>query len=371
MEVGLNVSKTLATTAEKPSTSSSQESSFAAVLGSQRPSVPEWVACESGRVAVQTDPQGNILKARYFDEAGRALRSSIFTAPEILKACEEFAIPHDDLTSLGQALDRYGIGFRPYELHKGTGSDHGVDLDDLARGGLGSAYDWRSDPHAASRGPGALEALADYQALSARTQRQLNAEVTTERGVRADLMQSYIGAIGETRPFVVSTGSFAAQYRTASEAQVAAATYGTARSMQLSDGALMAALVDQQAPSQADPISFDIDAQGQSAQTLQKAQTSQALDALPPAAMMKVGQPLGNTLEASAPDARADAAQDPLAFGSGFTQPDASRAAQSSSLLLLDVASNTVNLALQQVQFQRKLAQDLLGEDQANQNAKS
>jgi hypothetical protein len=57
----------------------------------------------------------------------------------------KYNIELTDLKGLGEQLDELNVGYRPYKLYAGTGSDHGIDFDDLINGGLGTAYDWRKE----------------------------------------------------------------------------------------------------------------------------------------------------------------------------------------------------------------------------------
>ncbi|NDD12379.1 MAG: hypothetical protein EB072_06970 [Betaproteobacteria bacterium] len=347
MQVGLtlNTGATVTSDSSAPGSGSSKIG-FAAVLEAQRAIPPEWVASESGRVAVQINLQGQITKMRYFDEQGRALRSSIFTAPEILMACEEFEIPLDDLSSLGKALDQYGIGFRPYELRGGSGSDHGVDFDDLIRGGLGSAYDWRKDLAAANKGPQAVERSASYQALALRTGRTLNSDVTSEQGIRADLIERYVSAIGETREFVVANGSFAAQYRTAAEAQVAAAVYGGGAVIRVSDQIKDAQAINYTPGDDrtADLQSITSSATEKAAQTTVQVASSGSSSSLgsPTPSVTTSSDSFGET-EAVSRDA-------PPVMGAVS--------------LIENIGDLGTNVALQQIQFQRDLARALFANSQ-------
>lgn len=96
---------------------------------------------------------------------GEALRQVHFSAPEILRATREFGLDPADLSSLADQMDARGIKYAPGARY--TGSDHGVDLRNLAQGGMGAAYDWTSDPLAHLKGPGAQDAVA-ANALMAR-----------------------------------------------------------------------------------------------------------------------------------------------------------------------------------------------------------
>lgn len=96
---------------------------------------------------------------------GGALRQVHFSAPEVLRASREFGLNPADLSSLADQMDAQGVKYAPGELY--PGSDHGVDLRNLAQGGMGAAYDWTSDPLAHLKGPGAQDAVA-ADALMAR-----------------------------------------------------------------------------------------------------------------------------------------------------------------------------------------------------------
>lgn len=164
--------------------------SFDEILAAQR-YVPSDLEHVSGRLGVRLNTRGEVAETLFFDEHGRLLRASIFHAPEILAQCESLGIARDHLVELSNLLDMKGIPFRPYELYRNTGSDHGVDLQDLALGGLGSAYDWRSSDE--------RMALADRQQLV------LNPEVTTRRGIDTSKLDSaaqgslpYVAVVGQT-----------------------------------------------------------------------------------------------------------------------------------------------------------------------------
>lgn len=81
----------------------------------------------------------------YLDERGLVAAQSGFNAPDILRNTAAYGIDLADLRGLGEQLDGLGVGYRPYLMLPGTGSDHGIDIDDLIAGGLGTAYDWRVD----------------------------------------------------------------------------------------------------------------------------------------------------------------------------------------------------------------------------------
>ncbi|HEX2792537.1 MAG TPA: hypothetical protein VHO23_02385, partial [Candidatus Paceibacterota bacterium] len=93
-----------------------------------------------------------------FDPDGIKLTTVAFDPPVILGILDRFGIPVDQLKTIADYFDSAGMHYQPYELigdgstgggggtaMGGYASDHGIDLRDLADGGLGTAYDWRLD----------------------------------------------------------------------------------------------------------------------------------------------------------------------------------------------------------------------------------
>lgn len=182
----------------------------------------------SGRLGVDLDKQGRPAKVIYFDTDGTKLRTSSFSAESILRNANKYGISLSDLNGLGSQLDAAGIGYRPYELYPGTGSDHGVNFDDLIAGGLGTAYDWREDAAATGtdKGPYAATQLALAQALSEQLQLTKHSDVTDERGIDpAHFTPLSAGNEENPRNYVVFNGGVASWYRTAAEAASAAQFY--------------------------------------------------------------------------------------------------------------------------------------------------
>lgn len=120
---------------------------------------------------------------------GEALRQVHFSAPEILRATREFGLDPADLGPLADQMDAHGIKYAPGARY--TGSDHGVDLRNLAQGGMGAAYDWTSDPLAHLKGPGAQDAVA------------ANALMAREMGLQRGLVP--LGTPGQTATAVPAT----------------------------------------------------------------------------------------------------------------------------------------------------------------------
>ena len=123
----------------------------------------------NGRVSVDMHADGKrINNVSYYDESGQKLTTSGFWPQDILRNCEKFNIPLADFKDVGKQLDAAGVGYRPYEQYAGTGSNHGIDFDNLAAGGMGTAYDWTADPLVHLKGPFAADQLKADQALAER-----------------------------------------------------------------------------------------------------------------------------------------------------------------------------------------------------------
>lgn len=123
----------------------------------------------NGRVSVDMHADGKrINNVSYYDESGQKLTTSGFWPQDILRNCEKFSIPLTDFKDVGQQLDAASVGYRPYEQFAGTGSNHGIDFDNLAAGGMGTAYDWTADPLVHLKGPAAANQLRADQALAER-----------------------------------------------------------------------------------------------------------------------------------------------------------------------------------------------------------
>lgn len=177
MIVSPTLSPTAAQSAAQLSTSAaSGSSSFVAALASAAQPASGTNAVSnahrsfrSGQLSIDMHADGQRINGvSYFDEAGQKLTTSGFWPQDILRQCERFNIPLSDLKGLGPQLDAAGVRYKPYEQYAGTGSNHGIDLDDLASGGMGTAYDWTQDPLVHLKGPAALGQLQADQALAQR-----------------------------------------------------------------------------------------------------------------------------------------------------------------------------------------------------------
>ena len=157
----------------------------------------------SGRLGIDL-VNGIPGRIKYFDQTGEQLTSSSFDVESILRLSKQFGIDLSDLKGLGEQLDAKKIGYRPYELYKGTGSDHGINFNDLIKGGLGTAYDWRQDKSVAEKGSSAAASLAQAQKTATDNNVTLNPEVTTQKGIDPSYFTPQMGKDKVLRSVVVS-----------------------------------------------------------------------------------------------------------------------------------------------------------------------
>ena len=176
----------------------------------------------SGQIGLNLGPDGRPKTVAFFDKAGGKLTTSFFEPESILVQSERFGIPLSDLVGLADQLDAAGVPYKPYAIFAGSGSDAGIDLRDLASGGLGTAYDWTRDTNVAQKGEYAAAQLAQSKAVAERLGLKANPEVTTGGGLKVSTLAPQLDATGALRSYVVTNGGWAAWYRTPEEAQAAA-----------------------------------------------------------------------------------------------------------------------------------------------------
>lgn len=180
-------------------------------LGYTRPDPSKTIASAGnfGVIDLGTTPSGQPnLSISIVDALGQPVGPSLgWDAPSIVKAARDYNLSLKPLADLADKLDAKGIRYEPYELYLNTGSDAGIDLRDLARGGLGTAYDWRQEDSAALKGDQAALDSIRRANLAAELKLVLNSSVTTGGGVDASKLGAQ--AVGDTKrtAAVVSNGS--------------------------------------------------------------------------------------------------------------------------------------------------------------------
>lgn len=218
-------STAFATALEEASAASTDTTTETDATASTTSSAEGKADAVSGRLGIDYKALGVPYRVVYFDENGEQLTTSPFNAARILELTEKFGIDLNDLTGLGEQLDAAGVGYRPYELYPGTGSDHGIDFADLIDNGLGTAYDWREDANVALKGDSGQKSLTAAQELAERLGVERHATVTTGGGI--DSSQFAVqSADGSPLSAVAFNGSVAAWYATHDEAAQAAAGFG-------------------------------------------------------------------------------------------------------------------------------------------------
>lgn len=180
----------------------------------------------SGRLGLNLNGDGVPAQIVYFSETGEKLTTSTFSAESILRKTHDFGISLTDLQGLGEQLDVKGVGYKPYELYPGTGSDHGINFEDLISGGLGTAYDWTQDANVASKGPGARERLEAAQTLANELGLCKKSAITTEKGIDPTYFTPLNTRGGDILQYVAFNGAVASWHATPSSATSTAALYG-------------------------------------------------------------------------------------------------------------------------------------------------
>lgn len=125
------------------------------------------IASSGNYVALENPRSGSTTEETELglvDSQGNLLRKLGWDSPTILSASRDFGIDTSALNGLADQLDAKGVQYKPYELY--DRSDAGVDLRDLAAGGLGSAYDWRVDANAEAKGESAVRSVANNLLLA-------------------------------------------------------------------------------------------------------------------------------------------------------------------------------------------------------------
>jgi len=107
-----------------------------------------WRDPTSGKgVGVATNMKGLPAELVFYDASGQSLNSSIFSPEGLYREAEKYGIDLSNIGQLGAMLEQKNIGYKPGELYAGTGSNAGIDFEDIARGGLGGKDDWtKADP---------------------------------------------------------------------------------------------------------------------------------------------------------------------------------------------------------------------------------
>ncbi|TFH85275.1 DUF4214 domain-containing protein [Billgrantia azerbaijanica] len=173
---------------------------------------------QSGRVAARIDPKTRQLTGfTALDNNGVPLDTTGWYADSMLETLNRYGIDRSELSGLAEALESAGVNYQPYDLYSGTGSDQGVNLRDLASGGMGSAYDWTAGTNNAMKGDSAAERTARNQALYDDMGVTKNPAVTTEQGIDPTRFEPQ----GDRR-YVVYNGGTASWYATPEQAQAAA-----------------------------------------------------------------------------------------------------------------------------------------------------
>lgn len=167
---------------------------------------PADIVAQAGNFMVVKGDDGYALKIA--DGPGQAGRDLGWNAASIMDKARNYGLDTSKLADLADQLDAKGIGYKPYELYPGTGSNAGVDLRDLAKGGLGAADDWtKPDPMIADKGALAAEQATRNAAMASEIGLTATASVTTGKGVDINRISPQTTSDGVRNMVAVNGGS--------------------------------------------------------------------------------------------------------------------------------------------------------------------
>lgn len=112
------------------------------------------------------DQQRILGLSRFDPTTGQRQTTDAFYAGDILRGLQQQGLGLEALQGLNRSLDQTGLNYRPNQQYGAQGSNHGIDFDALARGQLGTAYDWTSDVNVGAKGPSALAQLQRDQQIA-------------------------------------------------------------------------------------------------------------------------------------------------------------------------------------------------------------
>ena len=175
----------------------------------------------SGRLGVKLDNRGQPASFTFYAPNGERLKSTIFTPENLLTNAQKYGIDIRDSLGLGAGLDAAGVGYRPGELYKGTGSNHGIDFNDLVQGGYGTSYNWADDPNAALKGPTGKASLQQNQRVAENLGLTRSSLTSASGNPRINLDSlTQLSSKGRVTPYAVQSPSGSVSfYETAAAAQ--------------------------------------------------------------------------------------------------------------------------------------------------------
>lgn len=106
--------------------------------------------------------------------------ASITDPKSLSKAIYQLGLTSDDLNKFADLADKSGTRYKPGTVY--AGSDAGVDLRDIAAGGLGTRFNPFNDPYVASKGTGAVERQNEFQYYAGQLGLARNPAITGKTG---------------------------------------------------------------------------------------------------------------------------------------------------------------------------------------------
>jgi hypothetical protein len=121
------------------------------------PVVSLWRDPETGNgIAIKSRDGKKNDGFTFIDKFGDSMFTSSYSAPEVLKSAEKVGMSIPSLASFNEVVKNSGVNV------------YDNDYADLARGGLGTPYDWRIDPNVGRKGPSAQQQLEENRRLAKR-----------------------------------------------------------------------------------------------------------------------------------------------------------------------------------------------------------
>ncbi len=184
------------------------------------------VLAQSGNLAVVRQLGNNAMSLAIVDDGGSYVKINIpFTSEGIMEAAYTYGLNADSgyadsLNDLAAQLEQKGVQYKPGERYAGHGSNAGVNLRDIAKGGTGAGYvaTWQhSQSHDAQVGSGSTGGRERF-AEGAYIANRLGVDLSKASSVNAFIEQR-TGGDGLKYGYAVKIGDSISWYKTAKEAQ--------------------------------------------------------------------------------------------------------------------------------------------------------
>ncbi len=135
-----------------------------------KPVDPKQIVAQSGNIAMVDNGAGDYHYTLMRNDGYSMGGVGAGDAQGLLSLMDSYGVDKSNLSGLADQLDAKGIAYQPGKLYEG--SNHGIDLRNLAQGGMGTSYDWRTDNNATRKDNGLIDTGVNNFAADAITQAQ-------------------------------------------------------------------------------------------------------------------------------------------------------------------------------------------------------